>query len=119
MGHDQHDIPGGEIGNEAAASNGVNSQAHMQALLRNLAHHEQNTNNGTLTSDPNNSTQPADLAVEEPMYVNAKQYNRILKRRDARARWEQTVRNVRKEKVRHDMTFYLYFLPFLGLHSRI
>jgi nuclear transcription factor Y alpha len=42
--------------------------------------------------------EPTPAVQEEPMYVNAKQYNRILKRRDSRARWE-TVQNVRKNKV--------------------
>lgn len=32
--------------------------------------------------------QPAEVAEEEPLYVNAKQYNRILKRRKARGRLE-------------------------------
>ncbi|KAJ3384845.1 Transcriptional activator [Lobulomyces angularis] len=35
---------------------------------------------------------------DEPMYVNAKQYSRILKRRDARARWDASHKNFRKEK---------------------
>ena len=33
---------------------------------------------------------------EEPMYVNSKQYNRILRRRDTRARWEQNHRILKR-----------------------
>ena len=34
----------------------------------------------------------------DPLYVNAKQYHRILKRREARARQQATSRLQRKEK---------------------
>lgn len=37
---------------------------------------------------------------EEPLYVNAKQYHRILKRRAARARLEELHRLSRQRKVR-------------------
>jgi hypothetical protein len=49
---------------------------------------------------------PAQAAVasepteEEPLYVNAKQYNRILKRRAARAKLESEGRIPRERKVR-------------------
>ena len=43
------------------------------------------------------SDQPLD---EEPLYVNAKQYYRILKRRVARARLEELHRLSRQRKVR-------------------
>jgi hypothetical protein len=36
---------------------------------------------------------------EEPLYVNAKQYHRILKRRAARARLEEMNRVVKERKV--------------------
>lgn len=43
--------------------------------------------------------QGADVDNEEPLYVNAKQYHRILKRRMARARLEELNRLVRSRKV--------------------
>lgn len=42
---------------------------------------------------------PADIAEEEPLYVNAKQYHRILKRRQARARLEAEGRIPKERRV--------------------
>lgn len=39
-----------------------------------------------------------ELADEEPLYVNAKQYNRILKRRQARARFEAAMKASKEKK---------------------
>ncbi|KAK6456783.1 uncharacterized protein RJT20DRAFT_34358 [Scheffersomyces xylosifermentans] len=41
---------------------------------------------------------PADSAVEQPFYVNAKQYHRILKRRIARAKLEENLKIARTRK---------------------
>ena len=43
--------------------------------------------------------QQQEAAAEEPLYVNAKQYHRILKRRDARANIERAHRLARERKV--------------------
>jgi hypothetical protein len=36
--------------------------------------------------------------ADEPLYVNAKQYHRILKRREARARWEAYHKSLKTDK---------------------
>lgn len=41
---------------------------------------------------------PLDAAAEQPFYVNAKQYHRILKRRIARARLEETLKIARTRR---------------------
>ena len=52
--------------------------------------HHQHTHKQHVASEP---------TEEEPLYVNAKQYNRILKRRAARAKLEAEGRIPRERKV--------------------
>lgn len=55
----------------------------------------------TSSSSPGTAAQASgDPIDEEPLYVNAKQYHRILKRRAARARLEELRRLSKERKVR-------------------
>lgn len=57
------------------------------------------TTTAAATAAPSQSTTAAEPTEEEPLYVNAKQYNRILKRRAARAKLEAEGRIPRERKV--------------------
>jgi nuclear transcription factor Y alpha len=53
---------------------------------------------GTGSQTPNQTSVASEPTEEEPLYVNAKQYNRILKRRAARAKLEAEGRIPRERK---------------------
>jgi len=53
----------------------------------------------TTSSAPTQTNVASEPTEEEPLYVNAKQYNRILKRRAARAKLEAEGRIPRERKV--------------------
>lgn len=53
--------------------------------------------------------EPDETLDEEPLYVNAKQYHRILKRRTARARLEEVHRLSKERKV--SLYILCYFNP--------
>ena len=53
----------------------------------------------TATTTGNQSSVGSEPTEEEPLYVNVKQYNRILKRRAARAKLEAEGRIPRERKV--------------------
>lgn len=54
---------------------------------------------GTAANTPSQTAAASEPTEEEPLYVNAKQYNRILKRRAARAKLEAEGRIPRERKV--------------------
>jgi nuclear transcription factor Y alpha len=61
---------------------------------------------------------PIQRQEEEPLYVNAKQYHRILKRRAARAKLEADGRIPKQRRVQIDK--YRFFLQlFLEIFTRI
>jgi nuclear transcription factor Y alpha len=54
---------------------------------------------GSAAQNQNQTSVATEPTEEEPLYVNAKQYNRILKRRAARAKLEAEGRIPRERKV--------------------
>jgi nuclear transcription factor Y, alpha len=57
------------------------------------------TSGVSTTAAPTQTTVASEPTEEEPLYVNAKQYTRILKRRAARAKLESEGRIPRERKV--------------------
>ncbi|KAF8554720.1 hypothetical protein OG21DRAFT_1368302, partial [Imleria badia] len=74
-------------------SPGPSSPSHRNSPAQDIFHHIRDDN--TNTEPP---LDPDSNVDEEPLYVNAKQYFRILKRRVARARLEEVHRLSRQRK---------------------
>ena len=72
----------------------------------------------TLVASAANTPNSEDGAEEEPLYVNAKQYNRILKRRLARAKLENDGRIPKNRQVSTQIYLNDLFVLQLNTNSR-
>jgi hypothetical protein len=86
------------------ASNIVLQQPVQQQQQQTTTHQQSNSGANTPNSD---------TAEEEPLYVNAKQYNRILKRRLARAKLENEGRIPKNRQVREEIFEKFYLIKML------
>lgn len=81
----------GVVGGPGMAGNGVQGGSNMMTQL--MMNHPMQGGMGNAMPHPvlapiYRMPLPSELVEEEPLYVNAKQYHRILKRRQARAKLE-------------------------------
>jgi hypothetical protein len=84
--------------NAATNSAQIATNGASNIILQQPVQQQQQTTNQQSNSGAN--TPNSDTAEEEPLYVNAKQYNRILKRRLARAKLENEGRIPKNRQVR-------------------
>lgn len=75
------------------------NSGQLQAVQMQTSGLSTTTANTAISAAPSQSGASSEPTEEEPLYVNAKQYNRILKRRAARAKLEAEGRIPRERKV--------------------
>jgi hypothetical protein len=94
------------------SSNQSHSSSHSPPPISYDRYLEHNLNGQLDYHQDQDSANEQDQALdEEPLYVNAKQYHRILKRRAARARLEELGRLSRQRKVSS------YYICYLLVHT--
>ena len=75
------------------------NSGQLQAVQMQTSGLSTTTATTAISAAPSQSSASSEPTEEEPLYVNAKQYNRILKRRAARAKLEAEGRIPRERKV--------------------
>lgn len=73
-------------------------ETQQQLAYENMQHHHAQANDSPVDHEPNGRPPYPHISEDEPLFVNAKQYHRILKRRQARAKLEESIKAARARK---------------------